>query len=189
MKKQLLLSLMLIVSMSITMSAQQLYPIKDHQTGLYGYKYEGNDKWIVKPKYLHAGYFHEGRAYIIKGKGHHKDNSVKHFAGYIDEKGKLVIPLKFEWANDFHEGLAVVKIWDDTSIFHVRYGYIDTLGHFVLPPIYDYADEFRNGRAKVKWVDGQGYTHVAYIDENGEYSNDWLEGRQLPMGQTRPRWK
>lgn len=175
------------------LSAQNLIREQDNRTGLYGYKYENSDKWVVKPKYEHAGYFYEGLAYVIQRKGVHKERGSvicdKFVAGYINERGKIAIPLRFEWANDFHEGLAVVKVWDDTSIFHWRFGYIDMSGHFVIPPIYDYADEFRNGRAKVKWYDGQGYCHAAYIDENGKYDHEWKEGNRLPMGQTKPRWK
>ncbi len=173
--------------------AQYLIPVQDDYTGLFGYKYENSDKWVVKPKYEHAGYFNDGLAYVIQRKGVHKEKGSvlcdKYRAGYINEKGKIVIPLKFEWANDFNEGLAVVKVWDNTSIFHWRFGYIDMSGHFVIPPIYDYAEEFRNGRAKVKWYDGFGYCHGAFIDENGNYDHEWKEGGRLPMGQTRPKWK
>ena len=176
-----------------TLCAQKLVRAQDNRTGLYGYKYENSDKWVVKPKYEHAGYFHDGLAYVILRKGVHKDRDrsvlcAKFLAGYIDEKGKMVIPLKFEWANDFHEGFAVVKVWDDTSIFHWRFGYIDLSGNFSIPPIYDYAEEFRNGRAKVKWYDGQGYCHGAYVDELGNHLQEWQEGGKLPIGQTRPRW-
>lgn len=174
--------------------AQELVRVRDTRTGLFGYKYENSDKWVVKPKYTHAGDFHDGLAVIIKEKGYHKDKygsilCVKCFAGYIDESGKIVIPLKFEWANDFHEGLAVVKVWDETSIFYWRYGYIDTSGRFVIPPRYDSAEPFRNGQAQVRWHDEYGFCWEAYIDEYGHQGPARQVGNsRLPEGQTRPRW-
>jgi hypothetical protein len=190
--KKIILFITIVLCFCSSVLSQQLIPVRDTRTGLFGYKYDNNDKWVVKPKYEHAGYFSEGLAYVILCKGEHKEKGsvlcAKFRAGYINENGKIAIPLKFEWANDFHEGLAVVKVWDDTSIFHWRFGYIDKSGHFVLPPIYDYAEDFRNGRAKVKWYDGQGYCHGAFIDENGMYNQEWQEGGRLPIGQTIPKW-
>lgn len=189
MKRIFLLLIAVLWSIGSLLNAQELVRAKDPRTGLYGYKYENSKKWVVKPKYYQAGYFHEGLAYVIKKKGRHEKSSPKYFAGYIDQTGKIVIPLQFEWANDFHEGIAAVKIWDDTSIFHWRYGYIDTAGNFVIPPIYDYVEDYKNGKAKVKWYDEYGYCHGAYIDLQGNAVHEWQEGGRLPEGQTRPRWR
>ena len=49
--------------------AQELIRVCDKRTGLYGYKHENCDKWVVKPQYYTAGHFHEGLAYVIKKKG------------------------------------------------------------------------------------------------------------------------
>jgi hypothetical protein len=79
-------------------------------------------------------------------------------AGFIDNTGKLVIPLKFEYASDFSEGLALIKI-DNKS------GFINQSGKtvFFLPPIVDEAGEFADGLAAVeigkKW---------GYIDTSGK---------------------
>ena len=176
------------------LNAQELMRVYDSHTGLYGYKYEDSDKWVVKPQYMHAGDFYNGLACVIKEKGYHKDKHgailcSKCFAGYIDEKGKIAIPLKFEWANDFSEGLAVVKVWDETSIFYWRFGYIDTKGTLVIPARYDYAEPFRNGQAKVRWYDERGYCWEAYIDQEGRRGEKSQVGNsRLPIGQTKPRW-
>jgi hypothetical protein len=47
--------------------------------------------------------------------------------GYIDKTGRLIIPFKFDGADDFSEGLAAVRI-DGKS------GYIDETGKFVISP-------------------------------------------------------
>jgi hypothetical protein len=195
MKRLFLLCIMACCLANMLTTAQNLVPVEDPRTGLYGYKQEGSDKWVVKPKFYIANHFREGLAVVIKKKGIHTDEHgsmlcPKYFAGYIDETGKIVIPLKFEWTNDFHEGLAVVKVWDDTSIFRWRFGYIDTSGRFVVPPIYDSADDFRNGRAHVRWYDEYGFCWETYIDEFGrEGERRQVGNSRLPEGQTRPRWR
>jgi hypothetical protein len=47
--------------------------------------------------------------------------------GYIDKTGRLIIPFKFDGADEFSEGLAAVRI-DGKS------GYIDETGNFVISP-------------------------------------------------------
>ena len=189
MKRVLLILFALAFVWGNVLCAQELMRVCDKRTGLYGYKYENSDKWVVKPQYYTAGYFHEGLAYVIKKKGRHDKSSPKYFAGYIDQTGKIVIPLKFEWANDFHEGIAAVKVWDDTSIFHWRYGYIDTTGRYIVPPIYNYVEDFKGGYAHVRWYDEYGYCWAATIDKNGRQVNKWQYGNtRLPEGETKPRW-
>jgi len=62
--------------------------------------------------------------------------------GYIDNKGKVVIPPVFRNGSDFAEGLAAVR----RDGF---YGYIDGTGKFALAPVYDYAEPFAHGIARV----------------------------------------
>ena len=47
--------------------------------------------------------------------------------GYIDKTGRLIIPFKFDGADNFSEGLAAVRIKEKT-------GYIDATGKFVISP-------------------------------------------------------
>lgn len=48
-------------------------------------------------------------------------------AGYMNASGEVVIPLKFQYAYDFHDGLARV-------VTNSKYGVIDKQGNYVLPP-------------------------------------------------------
>ncbi len=62
--------------------------------------------------------------------------------GFIDRTGKIVIPLQFDSANDFHEGLALVTA-KGKKLF------IDLTGHVVITPRFDIVDDFSEGLAAV----------------------------------------
>lgn len=100
--------------------------------------------------------------------------------GYIDEKGKLQIPLRWIEARSFHEGRAAVKglngrygfvdyrgkivctcKWAEVNDFHEglarvyddyleKYGYIDYEGELVISCNYNSGSVFRNGLASVE---------------------------------------
>ena len=63
--------------------------------------------------------------------------------GFIDSEGTLVIPLRYAFASNFREGLAVVRI-------DGKFGYIDTEGTVVIDAAFDHAGCFRGGRARVE---------------------------------------
>lgn len=77
------------------------------------------------------------------------------YHGYIDSTGRTIIPLRFDEARPFAEGLAAVQI-------RGLYGYIDTLGTIVIPPRFEYGADFSEG---VAWVQ-DGSTRW-YIDRTG----------------------
>jgi hypothetical protein len=62
--------------------------------------------------------------------------------GYIDGRGHVIIPPRFEGARCFHEGRAAVRVGD-------KYGYIDDTGKTVVAPRFDFADDFSDGVAVV----------------------------------------
>lgn len=63
--------------------------------------------------------------------------------GYVDAEGNFVIPPRFDGADVFSEGLAVVL---DSGSF----GYIDTRGTLAIPAVYRHARAFRDGYAPVR---------------------------------------
>jgi hypothetical protein len=77
--------------------------------------------------------------------------------GYVDASGELAIPIRFSFAHEFSEGLALVK--------SVRFGYIDKRGEYVVPPRFEAGHRFSKGVAAVKRLGRWGY-----IDAKG----DWL---------------
>jgi len=82
------------------------------------------------------------------------DNSVGRW-GFADTLGKVIIAPKWDTANDFSEGLAVVGL-------NNRYGYIDETGVEVIPIKFDFSGNFFNNMALVSLNDKWGF-----IDQNG----------------------
>ncbi len=64
--------------------------------------------------------------------------------GFIDKTGEVVVPLEYDDAQNFSEGLAVVEK-------DGKWGYIDKTGKVVVPlGEYDYAYPFSEGLAEVR---------------------------------------
>lgn len=75
--------------------------------------------------------------------------------GFIDADRREVIPLIYEAAWSFSEGLARVRK------NHGKYGFIDKTGKEIVPIVYDNADDFCNGMAKVIKDFRDGYVNTA----------------------------
>ena len=80
--------------------------------------------------------------------------------GYIDRFGKMVIPLKYEKADYFSEGLASIKV-------NGKYGYIDKLGEIAIAADLYYASSFTNGYAEVI-KDRNQPNIISIINKNGD---------------------
>ncbi|MGG3468348.1 WG repeat-containing protein [Neobacillus pocheonensis] len=96
--------------------------------------------------------------------------------GYINAKGKLILPPIYENAGDFQDnGLAIVRVMDHAGV-------INSSGYFIVKPKYDTINPFSEGRATV--IDHQGFK---VIDESGKeitskaysYIGDYKESRAL----------
>ncbi len=77
--------------------------------------------------------FYEGLAMI-------EDNGK---VGFIDLVRRVIIPLKYDYAEPFIDGLALVCLED-------KYGFIDRTGQEIIPLKYDYAGPFIDGLALVR---------------------------------------
>jgi hypothetical protein len=66
--------------------------------------------------------------------------------GFADEAGALIIPARFDGADAFSEGLAVVLVSG-------RFGYIDARGEWAIPAVYRHARAFQDGHASVRFGD------------------------------------
>lgn len=75
---------------------------------------------------------------------------TKYRYGYVDMSGTLAIPPQFEEAEDFSEGLAIVKMHTEREGYRTvqdRYGYIDKTGRMAIPAKFYAAGNFSEGLA------------------------------------------
>jgi hypothetical protein len=135
-------------------------------SGIYqnGFAYVGNNlsskiynrkgKCVMTSfRYVDIDYFNEGLAPV---------NTRREKYGYIDTTGKLVIKLKYDFALEFHNGLAAVEK-------NEKWGYLNRKGELIIPIIYeDYAPEFEDNVARVKRK-GKEF----YIDTKGKEYISW----------------
>lgn len=181
MKTKSIIMLILLSIFTVTSLAQELIPIRG-ENGKYGYKYTPDGKWIVRPKYDQAGYFHCGRAYVTKTAGWYKNRhggklAQKYKSGYIDRNGKVVIGLKYDLADDFINGIARVNIFvkDEKTSDRIKsrflYGYIDINGKPITPLKYSLAENFINGMARVVFAEN-GHLYEAYINTSGQMCSE-----------------
>ncbi|MEH7335363.1 WG repeat-containing protein [Neobacillus drentensis] len=105
--------------------------------------------------------------------------------GYINEKGKFILPPIYENAGDFQDnGLAIVRAMNHAGV-------INSSGYFIVKPKYDTINPFSEGRATV--IDHQGFK---VIDESGKeitsiaysYIGDYKESRALIADYTKDGW-
>lgn len=81
--------------------------------------------------------------------------------GYIDHTGKIIIPLQFEGANEFHEGLALVTA-NGKKLF------IDTTGRVVIRPNFDIVNNFSEGLAAVN-IGQKRIPNLGLISDPGKW--------------------
>lgn len=81
--------------------------------------------------------------------------------GFVDETGKVVIPMIYKRAQPFSEGLAAVEINDDAMN---RWVYIDRNGNVVSKRRYYTASSYQDGLAEVS----HSTFDVEYIDKKGK---------------------
>ena len=77
--------------------------------------------------------------------------------GYMDTTGRIVIPMRYERAQDFSEGLAAVEI-------DGRWAFIDRTGNEVIPARFISVYNFKSGMARVEIAPGSW----RYIDRSGK---------------------
>jgi hypothetical protein len=139
--------------------------------------------------------FHDGLARVCK------DNKW----GYLNTKGKIAIPIKFDKASEFSSGYAVAQIdrkivildkqygehpVTDNDIIDIKFyseeiapyvsrnrnvGFVNTNGEIIIPAQYLAAGYFNAGLAWVKTINGK----IGYVNKK----NDWVIQPQFEMAQ------
>ncbi len=85
-------------------------------------------------------------------------DSFDYNIGFIDKTGKFITEPIFTFAEDFSEGLAVVRTKEN------KFGFIDKSGKIALEPIYDVSSEFYEGLNPI-YLNGGKY---GFIDRTGK---------------------
>ena len=101
--------------------------------------------------------------------------------GLRDSDGNIIVPAMYDWIYSFHEGIAVVVIWDMDAGWWGReyFGFIDITGRVIVPPIFEGAGDFSDGRAAVRsgglwgFIDRNGALVVPHMYQN---AGDFVEG-------------
>jgi hypothetical protein len=87
--------------------------------------------------------------------------------GYIDSKGKFVIPARFKEASSFSEGLASIEDWDEN-----RCSYIDKTGEAQIQLDFCiFGTDFTEGLALVR-IYGLNSSLHGFLDKRGRYGID-----------------
>ena len=131
----------------------------DEVWGTLGFIDEKGDM-VIKPQFdwyfaygddfyyeYRLGLFHEGLAPVFKD----------YKMGYIDKKGKIVIPFQYKYGYPFSEGLAAVMFPSK------KWGFIDHEGNEVFQQRYDRVGDFKHGIAPVE-LDFK----LGFINKEGE---------------------
>lgn len=147
---------------------------------------------LTKQGYNFISMFEYGRALVSD------QVNDKFLYGFLNREGEIAIPIQFESADDFKDGLAVVKIKDQNfalidrhgnlvhqyQYFYVgnygeqllafkksmndKLGYIDMKGNVVIEPTFSVALPFEDGRAVINVAD-DFQNKYGLIDKKGTY--------------------
>ncbi len=134
--------------------------------------------------------FSEGLAVVsLNGKG-----------GYIDKTGKEVIPLRYNYADSFGEGLArvILRAKQDGYDNSYKFGFVDKSGKEVIQLKYDMARSFSEGLAPVRLKDRQDGNDIFYkcgfVDKTGKevislkYDSTWEFSEGLALVSLNGQW-
>jgi hypothetical protein len=118
-------------------------------------------KVVIPPQFDWAENFSGGQATVRIGRpgtGKEKIVSVDRTGKFITEPQTpdRISPLQPDYKDNFHEGLAKVKIDN-------KYGFKDKEGNIVIPPRFDYGHDFSDG---VAWVHEGGKWNI--VDKEGK---------------------
>ncbi len=118
---------------------------------LWGLIDSKSQQYILEPIYYDLGGFSEELAYVGQG--------VHNFQyGYVNKQGSIEIPIIYEEAHDFSQGLALVSKYG-------KYGYIDKKGVQVISEQYQAATDFYEDGYAVVSVNENTYS---IIDVQGQ---------------------
>jgi len=156
--------------------------VRFEEQGKFGFK-DKTGRIVIEPTYDDAGDFAFGLApvnlgakRVVLGPGGHRTGGKW---GYINEQGKVIVPLALTYAREFSDGLA--QVFDEEGV-----RFIDTGGRTVLTVAgAEQAGDFSEGIAPVyvyRSVQGKGW-QTSFFNRKGEkvfsvdgYAEEFHEG-------------
>jgi hypothetical protein len=151
-------------------SAENIVPYRS-KSGTYIYVEKGSDTPVIEGEWDRAYLFSDGLARVLKD----------HKYGYINTKGEFIVPLFYESAEDFDQGVAVVGYSEDDE-FPLQ-GMINVDGELITPMVYEQfgqiSENFRSVllEGKVGFVDLKGKLRIPLKFSESDYSlPDFHEG-------------
>ncbi len=142
---------------------------------------------ILRPAFIDSsGAAIDFSPYLVSGFAHFSEGVIpaairlgkSRKYGFVDHRGKLVVPATFDGTDEFQDGLAPVLIgW--------KRGYIDHAGTVVIAPRFNLADRFSEGAARVI-LDGPcnyiGYGPCAFFNPSILGFPEYTSGRGTAYG-------
>ena len=128
--------------------------------GRYGYiNKKGEEFYIKNSEKYDELYKNSDDLYTVKRNGK---------KGVINKKGKVIVPIKYDDVDDFHEGMAKVRQKEEENhgIWY-SYGFVNKKGKEVIPADYDYAEDFHEGLAAVRYGVGNG-EEWGFVNKKGK---------------------
>jgi hypothetical protein len=151
MRTQLVIALIVFMVLGSYCKGQEL-KLKQCANGKYGFIDE-TGKEVIPCKYDDAYSFSEGLALVNVG-GTREISELEYDSntyilfyggkyGFIDKTGAEIIPLKYDHADNFSDGLARVEL-------DGKYGFVNKTGVEIIPVKYDYVESiFAEGLIRV----------------------------------------
>lgn len=135
---------------------------------------------LFPPRYARIEHCREERCLVTKG-----GQNIGKF-GFVDTRGNEAVPLKYDYALSFSDGLAVVAIADPTDKYHgsvksgarATFGYVDKAGNVAIDIAFERAYRFSDGLAPVVKNGKMGF-----IDTTGKVVIDFrYDANDLGVG-------
>ncbi|HEY9432310.1 MAG TPA: WG repeat-containing protein [Blastocatellia bacterium] len=156
--------------------------------GKYGY-IDHSGKFVIPPRFLYGRNFRDGMACVMVDNPHPyaeakfcpdfrplfaviQGTSPECKFTFINQSGSVISSDRYDYAKDFSEGFAPVRIAG-------KWGYIDKKGRIIIRPQYDDAMAFSNGVARVRQGNLYGYIDISgafTVTIQFEYAEDFADG-------------
>ena len=144
--------------------SQELVPSFDSESKKWGFSEKGTGVFAIGADFDYAGTFpKDAPAIVVKGE--------KYF--FVNRQGRPAFDRKFEFAGDFRDGLAPVKVGG-------KFGMIDLRGELAIPAEFDYLSSNSNSLIRFRKAKKFGFISPRgkiVVEPNYELVGEFSDGR------------